>query len=192
MSSLLIQPRKAAPLTGVATRATPSVELTFKTAPDSTVLPPAVTLPLAESKVIVTSELSCTAVQAKLLMTSLFSVLFFAVVITIVTVAFASITLLNVAAPLFATPSIVRLLTLVAAQSNDRLAFPPLVFVISIVAVLALAPIPKKPVLPFALTVIAPPDILSLDEPLTLTVIPSTGLCSARTFAPAPCRLSTS
>ena len=159
-------------LLGVATIATPSVpETSLTVSPDATELPPTVIAPKVLSYSKVTLELSLAATKAKLFNTNLFSVLLVAVVIVIVISSPGLNVLLNVPDPLALEPSITNLLTEVAVQSNEISAVESEVFSITIVAVLELAPKPKTPLEPCAVTVTVPLDSVVLVAPLTLTFI---------------------
>ena len=174
-SAISIQPRKVTPLAAVATTVVPSLE-TVTASPLLTALPPTVTPPRALSKSKVTLDSLFNCVSAKLLITNLLVVLFFAVVMVTVKPSPASKTLLKLPeAPLYCVPSILSWLTDVAVQSKESVAVASESLYMVMVAVFAEAPKPRTPAEPFAVTVTAPLDMLLSVAPLTPTVTPSTG-----------------
>ena len=104
--SSLVQPRKVTPETGVATRAAPARAISV-VVPSTIAVPSTVTEPRAASKSKVTLEDALAATSAKLLITSLLTVEFFAVVMVAVKLVPASITLEKLPAePVYVAPSI--------------------------------------------------------------------------------------
>ena len=154
--SASIQPRKVAPFLTVAFSSAPAKGISTSV-PAAIAVPATVMLPSSLSYWKVILEDSFATASAKFFITSLFSVLFCAVVMVTVKFVPASITFSKLPeVPPATAPSIFSSLTEEAVQSKEIFALLPLSLYTVMVAVFELAPRPIKPLLPFAVVVTAP------------------------------------